>query len=109
MADINYKVLPVGEGKTRWLVSKAFEEAQMGHHVVLLSHRPSEYEKFLAYYRSEYGAGCPVQYANDMAVIPFDAVVLIDDCDKKKKHQLFDLEFLKEKCKKIFATMSNNV
>jgi hypothetical protein len=102
--NIDFKVLPAGEGKTRWLVGRAYEESQFGHHVVFLSHSPSEYERFLTYYRTEYGAGCPVRYAHDIENIPLDSVVLIDNLDKKVHHSLFDLDVLKEKCLKILAT-----
>lgn len=102
---IDLLILPAGEGKTRWLVGRAFEEAGHGNNVVFLSRSAAEYDKFLTYYRSEYGAGCPVRHVDDMVDIPYGSVVLIDDYHKKEKKTLFNLDALKEKCQKIIATM----
>ena len=97
-------IRPAGEGKTRWLVGRAFEESQAGNRVVLLSNNPAEYEKFMLYYRTEYSSRCPVEYISSTTDIPYDAVVLVDDLHEKTKKSLFDLDKIKTMCKKIFAT-----
>lgn len=105
VANIDFMILPAGEGKTRWLVSKAFDEVNMGSNVYLLAHNSKEYDKFLTYYRSEYRSRCPVRQAKSLTDIPYDAVVLIDDVEKQRKHLNFNLEDIKNICKKIFATV----
>ena len=103
--NIFFKVLPAGEGKTRWLVEKAFKEVSNGNRVVFLSSDYAEYEKFVLYYRTLFAMYCPVAHVEDTAAVLNDSVVLVDNLIKKMHDKAINLAELKEKSKAIFVTV----
>ena len=103
--NIYFKVLPAGEGKTRWLVEKAFKEVNNGKKVVFLSEDTTEFEKFVRYYRTLFAMYCPVVHATTPQDVPAESVVLIDELVIKLVEEKIDINILKEKCSNIFITV----
>ena len=103
--NMYFKVLPAGEGKTRWLVEKAFNEINKGNTVVLLSKDDEEFDKFTMYYRTLFAMYCPVKLAKDIETIPNNAIVLIDNFMFKLEKNVFDVKAVKSKGAAIFATI----
>ena len=96
---------PAGEGKTRWLVEKAFKEVNNGKKVVFLSEDTTEFEKFARYYRTLFAMYCPVVHATTPQDVPAESVVLIDELVIKLVEEKIDISILKEKCSNIFVTV----
>lgn len=83
MSKIIYKVAPPGEGKTKWLVNKAYEELAAGKRCLYVSTDDSshDYEHFCKMYLYEFLQICPVMpYSIDS--LDSDCVILIDDAMK---------------------------
>lgn len=103
--NIYFKVLPAGEGKTRWLVEKAFKEINNGKKVVFLSKNSTEFEKFSMYYRTLFAMYCPVIHASTSENVPEESIVLIDELAIKLTKENINLNLLKAKCSAIFVTV----
>lgn len=106
--NIKFKILPAGEGKTRWLVERAFEAANKGKEVFFVTRSYREYEKFVMYYRSQFAIFCPVKMAESIDEITSNAVILIDDIIDKGYMNL-NYKELKECAGEIFATITGIV
>lgn len=75
-----FKVLLPGEGKTKWLIEKAFQLQQQGdNNIYYYSNNEHKYIKFCNKYLQTYDKVCPVMYANNSSMVSTDASVLIDD------------------------------
>ena len=103
--NIKFKILPTGEGKTRWLVGKAFESANEGKEIFFVTRSYREFEKFVMYYRSQFAMFCPVKMAESVSEITKDAVVLIDDIVDKGYMDINYTE-LKQCAGEVFATIT---
>ncbi len=104
MVDIKFKILPAGEGKTRWLVGKAFAECNNGNEVYLLTNNDEEYQKFMLRYRTEYSMYCPVKmllHSNEFKA----GIVLIDNLIEKMEKDILNVQDLSD-AKNIFATLN---
>lgn len=106
--NIKFKILPAGEGKTRWLVERAFEAANEGKEIFFVTRSYREYEKFVMYYRSQFAMFCPVKMAESIDEITSNAVILIDDIVDKGYMNL-NYKELKEGAGEIFATITGIV
>jgi hypothetical protein len=107
--NIVFKVLPAGEGKTRWLVEQAFNAINNGNKVVFLTTNTTEFEKFVMYYRTLFATYCPVLHITKPEDVPQESVVLIDELVVKLSQEQLDLTILKEKCKSIFVTVEGTL
>lgn len=105
MVDIKFKVLPAGEGKTRWLVEKAFDECSKGNDVYLLTNNEEEYQKFMLRYRTEYSMYCPVKMLSHSDELK-DGVVLIDNFVEKFEKGILNVSVIQLVANDIFATIS---
>lgn len=107
--NIYFKVLPAGEGKTRWLVEKAFNEINSGNPVVLVTKDDEEFDKFVMYYRTLFAMYCPVRHVKGIEEIPDNAIVLIDNFMFKLEKNVFDINAVKSKGAAIFATVEGKI
>lgn len=83
MAKLIFKIASPGEGKTAWLVDKAFFEVGQGKKVFLLTSPDSpEYHKFISRYHINYTQSCPIEPVDSIRHIKPGSVVLIDDIFK---------------------------
>ena len=105
--NIIFKILPAGEGKTRWLVSKAFDAANEGKEVYALTNDYKEFEKLVLKYRNEFAMFCPIKMAENINEIPQGSIVLIDNLIKR--HMDIDFEALKNIASKIYVTITGMV
>jgi hypothetical protein len=105
MVDIKFKVLPAGEGKTRWLVNQAFNECSKGNSVYLLTDNDEEYQKFMLRYRTEYSMYCPVKMVANSDEIK-DGVILIDNFVEKIEKGILNVSTIQSVASDVFATIS---
>ena len=108
MVDIKFKVLPAGEGKTRWLVTQAFNECSKGNSVYLLTDNDEEYQKFMLRYRTEYSMYCPVKMLSSMNEFS-GGVILIDNFVEKIEKGILNVSAVQSVATDVFATISGRV
>ena len=104
MNDITFKVLPKGEGKTKWLLDIAKKYVDKGYRVSLFTDSYREYVKFCEKYFSLYNRVCPIDRHDSMHVTQND-VIIVDDLFKKEDRALEDLRELQTLVYKIFITL----
>jgi hypothetical protein len=109
MIDIKFKVLPAGEGKTRWLVEKAFDECSKGNSVFLLTNDNDEFQKFMIRYRTSFSMYCPVKMLETTSPVPNNAIVLIDNFTEKVSSGLIYMSTIQTSAKEVFATLTGKL
>lgn len=108
MANKVYKIAPPGEGKTKWLVQKAFESTISNKrcYYVVTSTNDREFEKFCELYRSLFNHVCPVTVLSDETTIDENCVILIDEGMRRKS--IGTIMSLTESANTIYMTLEGN-
>ncbi len=105
MASLIYKPANRGEGKTSWLLDKAFYEHDLGKRCYLLC-RPDEieYRQFCNKYLALYSQICPVMPLELYEELDNDCVLFIDNAFSHSDIQRV-LEACYPRCAKIYITL----
>lgn len=106
MNNIIFKVLPKGEGKTKWLLDVAKKYSDDNYNVYLLTHDEEKYNKFCSKYVTLIGSHCPVQmYCGNRNIN--NTIILVDNL-MNYGLSVFDLRQLNNNCFKLFVTIEGS-
>lgn len=107
MNNIKFKVVPRGEGKTKWLLDVANSYAHTNKKVYLYTADEMDYAKFCEKYFKKFGHVCCVERLTAFKLTEND-IVLVDDL-LSHDTSVSDFTYIHNNCEQMYVTLDGEL